>query len=135
MNHKPEQKLDPRYRIMVDAVKRMQEHDQAFGDPKLVAACAGELQRIFLNYAAKSNRRIGAAEHSAVNQSLVYIARVACGNTVHPDSYLEGGLFLAVAAEAALAKTGDAEPVDPHERADFRLNQEAEKLVLEDKVD
>lgn len=126
----------PHFRVLVDAVKRGQEHDEAFGDPKLVAACAGELQRVFLNYATKSNRRIGAAEHSAVNQSLAHIARIACGNKVHADSYVEGGLFLAIAAEAALEKVGDAQPVDPHERAEFELAQETEKqAALEEKTD
>ena len=135
MNQQVRNDLMPHFRVLVDAVKRGQEHDEAFGDPKLVAACAGELQRVFLNYATKSNRRIGAAEHSAVNQSLAHIARIACGNKVHADSYVEGGLFLAVAAEAAMEKMGDIEPVDPHERADFRVEQEKEAQALEDKVD
>lgn len=108
---RPRNKLSPRDKILVNAVRVLQSYDEKFGDPKVVASCAGELQRVFLNYAIKSRRRLTAAELSAVDESFTHIARIACGPLVYEDNYVTAGAFLAIAGESALHNTAEAEPV------------------------
>jgi hypothetical protein len=129
MKEETERKLTPRDRVLVNAVKRAQEYDRVFGDPKIVSACTGELQRVLLKYASKSDRRIGPAEHAALDQALVHFARIACGPVVHSDSYVECGLYTAVAAEAALASVSEAEPINKHERRDYRAERQADEIA------
>lgn len=128
MKAETERRLNPRSRILVNAVKKLQEYDHVFGDPKKVAACAGELQRVLLKYASKSDRRVGPAEHSAIDQVLFHVARIACGPVVYTDSYLEGGLQFAIAGEAALESVGEAEPIDRHEKVDQVLEKAKEDM-------
>lgn len=129
--------LSPRNRTLVDAVRRLQEYDKIYGDPTIPAACAGELQRVLLKYISKSPRRVGPAEHAALDQVLHILARVGCGPVVLNDLYIEGSAFLAVAAEAAVAKVSEARPVDRHEQESHDEEQVAEELVssIEDEAE
>ena len=102
---------------------------RTFGDPKLVAACAGELQRTFLKYA--SAVLSGALGQPSTPQSI----KVWCISHVSPAGVpytliriWRASIFLAVAADAALGKVDKPEPVNRHERAEFRLEQERERV-------
>lgn len=110
MNAHNQGKLELRHRFLVQAVQKSQADDLLFGDPVNVGNCCGELQRTFLKFATHSNRSIGQAEHSAINQVLLCIARIACGGVVHDDTYIEGGTFLAIAGEAAVASAREDDP-------------------------
>lgn len=110
MNAMNQGKLEHRHRLLVQAVQKSQADDLLYGDPVNVQACSGELQRTFLKFASKSKRDIGQSEHSAINQVLQCLARIACGTVVNDSTYIEGGTFLAIAGEAAVAEAREDDP-------------------------
>src|SRR5262245_53552484 len=104
--------MKPRDRVLIEAVRTLQNYETLFGDPKIVAACAGELQRTFLKYAIRSPRRLSSAEHAAMDQALREVARIACGPAIHADNYVEASAFIGIAAECALANGNQAQSAD-----------------------
>jgi hypothetical protein len=134
--------LTPRNKILVESVRKLQAEDKIYGEPTAYAACAGELQRVLLKYASRSVRRVGPAEHSALDQVLMCIARIGCGPVVIDGLYTEGAAQLAIAGEAAIHSTGEARPVDVHERKQFddeamtdQLAAQVEKDFLTDQTE
>lgn len=123
--------LSTRDRILVQAVKKLKAHDTRFGDPKIVSSCAGELQRVFLKYALKSDRKISNGEHSAVEKALAQIARIACGPVVWEDSYIGAGAELAIAGECAMNDSGGVEAAFKHEREEEDLDRKLENVAEE----
>ena len=122
--HKPE--MTPRARILIQGVRLTTgQRDQIYGDPKVNMACAGELKRVFLKYAARSPRRIGPGEHEAIDLVLTKISRIATGTVVHEDTYVDGATYMAIAGECAIDGTTEARPIMRHEVEEDQFEEEA----------
>jgi hypothetical protein len=130
-----EQHQTPRARVILSAARNIQSKDAVYGDPRTNLACAGELKRVFVRYAARSARTIGPAEHEAIDMLLTKIARIATGPVIHDDNYSDAVAYAAIAGECALAGSNEARPImpEPADEADpFDLS---EQELLDDSRD
>jgi hypothetical protein len=115
---------------LVQSVKTLQERDRTYGEPRTTLACAGELKRVFLKYAARSSRRIGPGEHEAVDLLLTKVSRIATGPSVQEENYIDGATFFALAGEAATVGTTEARSVMERD-AEADAVEEAENVEFD----
>lgn len=97
-----------REKILLEAAQ-ITGHDrnQQYGNPLDNLGCQGELQSIFEGYASRNPQwlalpdRIRHAIRGSITMTLGKIARVAVGNPLHLDNFIDGAAYLAIAGEAA----------------------------------